>query len=92
LTKIFLSDINSPMQRLSVAEAAKRLGVSVRRVQQLVSAGRLPAEQFGGAFVIKEKDLGLVANRRPGRPLSAHKNRGEIRDDLKHHKKRNRKE
>jgi excisionase family DNA binding protein len=56
------------MRRLSVAEAAKRLGVSPRRVQQLVRAGRLPAEQFAGAYVIKESDLALVANRRPGRP------------------------
>jgi excisionase family DNA binding protein len=56
------------MQRLSVADAAKRLGISPRRVQQLVKAGRLPAEEFGGAFIIKESDLGLVANRRPGRP------------------------
>jgi len=63
------------MQRLSVAEAAKRLGVSARRVQQLVKSGRLPADEFGGAFVIKEKDLELVANRRPGRPLSERKNR-----------------
>jgi excisionase family DNA binding protein len=62
------------MQRLSAAEAAKRLGISVRRVQQLVRAGRLPAEEFGGAFVIKEKDLELVANRRPGRPSSVQKN------------------
>jgi excisionase family DNA binding protein len=62
------------MQRLSAAEAAKRLGISVRRVQQLVRAGRLPAEEFGGAFVIKEKDLQLVANRRPGRPSSGQVN------------------
>ena len=63
------------MQGLSVAEAAIRLGISVRRVQQLVRAGRLPAKEFGGAFVIKEKDLEMVANRRPGRPSSGKKNR-----------------
>lgn len=62
------------MQELSVAEAAKRLGVSPRRVQQLVKAGRLPAERFAGAFVIKESDLGLVADRRPGRPSKQPKN------------------
>lgn len=58
------------MQELSVAEAAKRLGISPRRVQQLVKAGRLPAEQFAGAYVIRESDLGLVADRRPGRPAN----------------------
>jgi excisionase family DNA binding protein len=56
------------MEPLSAAEAAKRLNVSVRRVQQLVKAGRLPAKVFGGAFMIQEKDLKLVADRKPGRP------------------------
>jgi excisionase family DNA binding protein len=56
------------MRGLSVAEAAERLGVSIRRVQQLVAGGRLPADRFGGAFIIKAKDLRLVANRKPGRP------------------------
>jgi excisionase family DNA binding protein len=62
------------MQQLTVAEAAERLGVSPRRVQQLVKAGRLPAEQFAGAYVIRESDLGLVADRRPGRPANQQKN------------------
>ena len=76
------------MQRLSVAEAAKRLGISARRVQQLVRAGRLPADEFGGAFVIKEKDLGLVADRRPGRPFSAGKSRKKSATTGKHRKMR----
>jgi excisionase family DNA binding protein len=58
------------MQQLTVAEAAKLLGVSPRRVQQLVRAGRLPAKQFAGAYVINEKDLALVADRKPGRPTN----------------------
>jgi hypothetical protein len=45
-----------------------RVGVSVRRVQQLVKAGRLPAQMFGGSLMIDEKDLALVAMRKPGRP------------------------
>lgn len=56
------------MNILSTAEAAERLGVSVRRVQQLVKAGRLPAGAFGGALMIQEKDLALVAERKTGRP------------------------
>ncbi len=56
------------MEPLTTAEAAKRLNVSVRRVQQLVKAGRLPAKVFGGALMIQEKDLKLVADRKPGRP------------------------
>jgi hypothetical protein len=33
----------------------------VRRVQQLVKEGRLPAKLFGGSLMIEEKDLKLVA-------------------------------
>jgi excisionase family DNA binding protein len=54
------------MAILTAAQAAERLGVSVR--QQLVKDGRLPAEQFGGALMIKEEDLKLVENRKVGRP------------------------
>jgi excisionase family DNA binding protein len=53
---------------LSTADAAARLGVSVRRIQQLVKSGRLPADVFGGALMIRAKDLKLVAERKPGRP------------------------
>jgi excisionase family DNA binding protein len=56
------------MAILTAAQAAERLGVSVRRVQQLVKEGRLPAEQFGGSWMIKEEDLKLVENRKVGRP------------------------
>jgi excisionase family DNA binding protein len=56
------------MEPLTAAEAAARLNISVRRVQQLVKEGRLPATQFGGALMIQAKDLKLVENRKPGRP------------------------
>ncbi len=59
------------MKPLSTAEAAERLGVSVRRVQQLVKDGRLPAEEFGGSIMIQEKDLSLVEDRPVGRPPKA---------------------
>jgi excisionase family DNA binding protein len=59
------------MAILTTAEAAERLGVSVRRVQQLVKDGRLPAEQFGGALMIREEDLKLVKDRKVGRPPKA---------------------
>jgi excisionase family DNA binding protein len=53
---------------LSAAEAAARLGVSVRRIQQMVKNGQLPATVFGGALMIHVKDLARVAARKPGRP------------------------
>ena len=57
-----------PMNLLSTKEAAERLGVSVLRVQQLIWAERLPAQKFGRDYMIKESDLKLVENRKPGRP------------------------
>lgn len=53
---------------LTTPEVAERLGVSVRRVQALIAAGRLPSQQFGRDHLIKESDLKLVEDRKPGRP------------------------
>lgn len=68
IDEYFHRTYKSPMGILSTAEAAVKLGVSVRRVQQLVKVGRLPAKVFGGSLMIEEKDLKLVKNRKPGRP------------------------
>jgi excisionase family DNA binding protein len=56
------------MERLTTQQAAERLGVSIRRVNALIQDGRLPAEKFGQVYMIKESDLKLVENRKPGRP------------------------
>ena len=56
------------MKLLTTKEAAARLGISVMRVQQLIWDGRLPAEKMGRDYFIKEGDLKLVADRKPGRP------------------------
>jgi excisionase family DNA binding protein len=53
---------------LTTAQAAERLKVSPRRVQQLIAAGRLKADTFGGANMIRESSLAAVAVRKPGRP------------------------
>jgi excisionase family DNA binding protein len=53
---------------LTTAEAAERLGISPRRVLELIQGGRLPAKPFGNTYMINEKDLALVEDRRPGRP------------------------
>lgn len=59
------------MARVSVAEAAKRLGVIPQRVHQRIRDGSLPAERVGGRWVIDELDLGRLRHHRaPGRPLS----------------------
>jgi excisionase family DNA binding protein len=53
---------------LNTVQAARELRVSVRRVQQLIAAGRLPAERFGRDYMIKRTDLQRVRVRKPGRP------------------------
>lgn len=56
------------MEILTTKQAAERLGITPRGVQALVTAGRLPAQKFGRDYMIKEKDLKLVENRKVGRP------------------------
>lgn len=56
------------MKLITTSEAAERLGVHRTRVQVLIRAGRLPATKYGKAYLINEKDLALVADRKPGRP------------------------
>lgn len=59
------------MARISVPEAAARLGVVAQRVRQRIQDGSLPAERVGGQWIIDEKDLARVSDSNaPGRPLS----------------------
>lgn len=53
---------------LSTREAAKRLNVSVRRVQALIAAGKIPASKIGNSFAIRELDLNGASVRKNGRP------------------------
>lgn len=56
------------MATISSKDAAARLKISVRRVQELIKKERLPATMIGGVYLIDEKNLALVRNRKPGRP------------------------
>jgi excisionase family DNA binding protein len=60
------------MDFITTQEAAELLGVTVRRIQAMITAGRLPAERVGtgrrSVFLIARADLKLVKNRKPGRP------------------------
>ena len=58
---------------ISSKEAAEKLGVSLRRVQALITSGRLPAQKIGNSYVVQEKDLELVKERNPGRPTKENK-------------------
>ena len=53
---------------LTTPQVAELLGVTPRRVLALIKDGRLPSQQFGRDHLIRESDLKLVANRKPGRP------------------------
>jgi excisionase family DNA binding protein len=53
---------------ISTKEASEKLNVSMRRIQALISSGRLPSQKIGNSHVIKESDLALVAERKVGRP------------------------
>jgi excisionase family DNA binding protein len=61
------------MALITTAQAAQKLRISARRVQELIHSGRLPAQQFGRTYVVDENDLKLVADRKPGRPPKASK-------------------
>jgi excisionase family DNA binding protein len=53
---------------IDTAKAAGLLGVSQRRVRQLIAAGRLRAKTIAGNFIIRRADLQKVRVRKPGRP------------------------
>jgi hypothetical protein len=40
----------------------------MRRVQQLIKDGRLPARMIGAVYMIESENLVLVKNRKTGRP------------------------
>jgi excisionase family DNA binding protein len=60
------------MKLLTTAEVAERLGVHRTRVNVLIKEGRLPAQRFGRAYLVNEKDLQLVTDRPVGRPPKKH--------------------
>lgn len=71
------------MNLLTTKEAAEKLGVSYVRINQLIVAGRLPAQKMGRDYVIDESDLKLVADRKPGRPRKPEKEKSEIATERK---------
>lgn len=64
------------MNLLTTKEVADRLGVTVRRVQALITAGRLSARKLGRDYVVEESDLEAVLERKPGRPITKSKTVG----------------
>lgn len=54
---------------ITTAEAAARLGVTMRRVQAMIKKGLLPAQNIEGrVYLIDPADLAKFKPRKPGRP------------------------
>ena len=56
----------SPTRYLSAADAAVRLGVTQRNVVYHIRAGRLPAQQIGGVWILREDAVTRYLARRTG--------------------------
>jgi excisionase family DNA binding protein len=57
------------MKLMNTTEAAEALGVSVRRVRQLIAEGKLVAQNLGRDYAIEAKALESVkVYGKPGRP------------------------
>ncbi len=57
---------------IGTKEAAEKLGISLRRAQQLVEMGKLPAQKIGRDYLIQLKDLSKVTiHGKRGRPKKA---------------------
>ncbi len=54
------------MKVMAVAEAADELGVSDRRVRQMLADGRLPGVRAGRSWVLEEQAVREYAKNRPG--------------------------
>lgn len=71
------------MKLLTTAQVAEQLGVHRTRVNVLIKEGRLPAQKFGRAYLVQEKDLQLVSDRRVGRPPKEAKEQDSKRKNVK---------
>lgn len=50
------------MDYITTEDAAKELGVSVRRTQAMIRLGVLPAKKFGKAYAVDPNDVAWVKN------------------------------
>ena len=53
---------------MTTAEAADRLGLTVRAVQKMIEAGRLAAQKVGRDYLIDPDALENIPRQAPGRP------------------------
>jgi excisionase family DNA binding protein len=53
---------------ITTVEAARRLGVSRRRVLQLIKQGRIEARFFANAYMVDAESVAAFKRQPPGRP------------------------
>ncbi len=58
---------------LTTAQAAGRLGLTVRAIQKMIEAGRLEARKVGRDYLIDPSALENIPRQAPGRPPKAGK-------------------
>lgn len=68
---------------ISTRAASEKLGLSVRRVQALITSGRLPAEKIGNSYVVREQNLKLVEDRPTGRPAKRAESKNGVKKSFK---------
>lgn len=56
---------------LTTAEAAERLGLTVRAVQKMIEAGRVEARKIGRDYLISPSALNNIPKKAEGRPPKA---------------------
>jgi excisionase family DNA binding protein len=62
------------MRLVNTSEAAEKLGVSVRRVRQLIAEGKISAHNLGRDYAIEESSLAQVKTYgKAGRPPKSDK-------------------
>lgn len=66
-----MSEEKEKEELIGVTQAAKELKITRKRILEFIYDQRLPAELIGNSYVIKKKDLILVADRKTGRPKTA---------------------
>lgn len=68
---------------ISTKAVSEKLGLSIRRVQALITSGRLPAEKIGNSYVVREQNLKLVKDRPTGRPTKQAENKNVAEKSFK---------
>lgn len=68
---------------ISTKAASEKLGLSIRRVQALITSGRLPAEKIGNSYIVREQSLKLVKDRPTGRPAKQSENKNGAKKPFK---------